>query len=97
MPHYVALVLDLCINSFDVHRVLVDPGSATDLLQPPTFKHMRLSLGVVNLVGRILSGLDRATALTLGDVILPVKAEPVTQQVLFSIVEALGPYNPIIG
>ena len=28
MPHYDALVLTLCINGFDVHRELVDPGSA---------------------------------------------------------------------
>ena len=32
VPHYDALVLILCINGFDVHRVLIDPGSATDLL-----------------------------------------------------------------
>ena len=31
--HYDALVLTLCINGFDMHRVLVDPCSATDLLQ----------------------------------------------------------------
>ena len=32
VPHYDVLVLTFCINGFDVHRVLVDPGSATDLL-----------------------------------------------------------------
>ena len=32
MPHYDALVLTLYINSFYVHMVLVDPGSAADLL-----------------------------------------------------------------
>ena len=37
VPHYDALVLILCINGFDVHRVLVDPGSATYLLQLPAF------------------------------------------------------------
>ena len=35
--HYDALVLTLCISDFDVHKELVDPGSATDLLQLPTF------------------------------------------------------------
>ena len=33
VPHYDALVLTLCINGFDVHKVLVDPGNAMDLLQ----------------------------------------------------------------
>ena len=37
VPHYDALVLTLCINGFDVHRVLVDSGSVTDLLQFQTF------------------------------------------------------------
>ena len=31
-PHHDELVLTLCINNLDVHRVLVDPGSVTDLL-----------------------------------------------------------------
>ena len=37
VPHYDALVLTLCINGFDVHRVLVVPGNVADLLQLPTF------------------------------------------------------------
>ena len=32
VPHYDALVLTLCINGFDVHKVPVDLGSAVDLL-----------------------------------------------------------------
>ena len=32
MPHYNALILTLCIDGFDVHRVLVDAGNGTDLL-----------------------------------------------------------------
>ena len=32
VPHYDALVLTLCINGFDVHKVLVDPGNVADLL-----------------------------------------------------------------
>ena len=57
---------------------------------------MKLSLGVVNSAGRIISGFNGATIVTLGDVALPIKARPVTQQVLFSIVEDLEPYNAII-
>ena len=57
---------------------------------------MKLSLGVVNSTGRILSGFNGATTVTLGDVALPVKAGSVSQQVLFLIVEDLGPYNSIM-
>ena len=97
MPHYDALVLTLCINCFDVHMVLVDLSSEKDLLQLPILKKMKLSLVLVNLGRRIPSGFNGATTITLGDVAPPVKAGPITQQVLFSIVEDLGPYNAIMG
>ena len=51
---------------------------------------MKLSLGVVNLAGLILSGFNGVTTITLEDVVLPIKAGLVTQQVLFSIFEDLG-------
>ena len=81
MPHYDALVLTLYINGFDVHRVPVDLGSATDLLQLLAFKQIKLSLGMLNSARRILSGFNGETTVTLGDVVLPVKVRPITQQV----------------
>ena len=79
MPHYNALVLTLCINGFDVHRVLIDPGSEANLLQLPVFKPIKLSLGVVNSAEQILYGFNGATTVTLGDVALHVKAWSVPQ------------------
>ena len=78
VPHYDALVLTLCINGFDVHKVLIDPGNAADLFQLLAFKQMKLSLGVVNSVRRILSGFNGGTIVTLGDVVLPIKDGLVT-------------------
>ena len=79
-----------------MYKVLIDPSSAANLLQLPAFKHMKLSIGVVNSTGRVLSAFNGATTITLGDVALPVKAGPISQQVLFLIVEDLGPYNSIM-
>ena len=58
---------------------------------------MKVPLGKLSSVGRILSAFNRATTLTMGDIALNVKVGPVTQQVLFSVVEDLGPYNAIVG
>ena len=58
---------------------------------------MKLSLGMMNSVRGILSIFNGATTITLGDVALPVKVGQVTQQVLFSIIENLGPYIAIMG
>ena len=96
-PHYDALVLTVYINSFDVHRVLVDPGSATDLLHLPAFKKMRVPIDHLHSAGRVLLGFNGATTLSVGDITFTVKAGPVNQQVLFSVVEDLGPYNAILG
>ena len=70
-----------------MHIVLVDPGSATDLLHLPAFKQMKVSLAHLSLASRILFGFNGATTLTVGEIVLSVKAGSVTQQVLFSVVE----------
>ena len=40
---------------------------------------------------------QRVTTVTLGVVTLPVKVGTVAQQILFSVVEDLWPYNAIVG
>ena len=80
-----------------MHRVLVDSGSAVDLSQLPIFRQMKVPLDKYSSIGIILSGFNGATTLTMGDISLPVKVGSVIQQVLFSVVEDLGPYNAIVG
>ena len=62
-PHYDALVLTVCINSFDVHRVLINLGSAAYLLHLLAFKHMRVLIDHLHSVGRVLSGFNGDTTL----------------------------------
>ena len=96
-PHHDALVLTLCINNFDVHRVFVNLGSTADLLQLLAFRQMKVPIDKLSSAGIILSEFNGATTLTMGDIAILVKAGPVTQQVLFLIVKDLGPYNAIVG
>ena len=77
-PHYDALILNLCINNFDVHRILVDPSSATELLHLSAFMQMKVQPSHLNSAGRILSGFNGSTTLTIGDIALSVKVGPVT-------------------
>ena len=78
VPHYDALVLTLCISRFDVHRVLVDLGSAENILQLPAFNQMELSSRMLNLAGRIFYGFNNATTMTLGDITLPIQVGLIT-------------------
>ena len=77
--------------------MLVDLGNAAKLLQLLAFRQMKVLLDKLSSTGRILFGFNGATTLTMGDIALPVKAGSVTQQVLFSVVKDLGPYNAIVG
>ena len=77
-PHYDALILTLCINNFDVHMVLIDPSNAADLLHLPAFMQMKVPLSHLSSAGRVLSGFNGSTTLTVGDIDLSVKAGPVT-------------------
>ena len=80
-----------------MHRVLVDPSSAVNLLQLPAFRQMNISMDRLSAIGGILSGFNRATIVTMGDITLSVRDGSVVQQVLFSFVEDLGPYNTIVS
>ena len=72
-PHHDVLVLTSCINDIDVHRVLIDLGSAADLLQLPAFRQMNISLDRLSSASRILSSFNGATTMTMGDITLPVR------------------------
>ena len=77
-PHYDALILTLGINNFDVHKVPVDPGSVAQLLHLPALTQMKVPLSHLSSAGRVLSGFNGSTTLTVGDIALFVKAGPVT-------------------
>ena len=78
VPHYDALILTLCINGFDLHKVLVDLGSVAYLLQMLAFSQMKLSPQMLNSAIQILSSFNGVTTATLRDITLPVQARPVT-------------------
>nr|CAN83046.1 hypothetical protein VITISV_015526 [Vitis vinifera] len=96
-PHRDALILSLEIGDFDVRRILVDPGSSADLVQASVMSHMGHTLTGLENPGRILSGFNGSSTTSLGDIVLPVQAGPVTLNVQFSVVQELSPFNVILG
>ena len=96
-PHRDALILSLEIGDFDVRRILVDPGSLADLVQASVVGRMGHSLTGLENPGRILSGFNGSSTTSLGDIVLPVQAGPVTLNVQFSVVQDLSPFNIILG
>ncbi|RVW94635.1 hypothetical protein CK203_030831 [Vitis vinifera] len=96
-PHRDALILSLEIGDYYVRRILVDPGSSANLVQASVVNHMGHSLAGLENLGRILSGFNGSSTTSLGDIILPVQAGPITLNVQFSVVQELSPFNVILG
>ncbi|XP_034674350.1 uncharacterized protein LOC117905562 [Vitis riparia] len=95
--HRDALILSLGIDKFDVRRILIDPGSSADLVQASVISHMGHNLVGLENPGRILSGFNGASTISLGDIVLPIQAGPITLNVQFSMVQDLSPFNVILG
>ena len=95
--HGDALVLTLGVNGFDVHKILIDLGSSTDLLQMSTYRQMGYFPSALENIVRILTNFNGASTVSLGNVILLVQVSPITLNVRFSVVEDLSPYNTTMG
>ncbi|RVW90530.1 hypothetical protein CK203_031039 [Vitis vinifera] len=91
-PHHVPRIGD-----FDVRCILVDPGSSADLVQASVVSHMGHNLTGLENPGRILSEFNGSSTTSLGDIILPIQAGPVTLNVQFSVVQDLSPLQCHLG
>ncbi|RVW19915.1 hypothetical protein CK203_114482 [Vitis vinifera] len=96
-PHRDALILSLEIGDFDVRRIWLTQAVRPDLVQASVVGRMGRSLEGLETPGRILSGFNGSSTTSLGDIILPVQAGPVTLNVQFSVVQELSPFNVILG
>ena len=61
-----------------------------------TYRKMWYSSSILESLSRILIKLNRASTISLGDVILLVQVGSITLNVRFSIVKDLSPYNTIM-
>ncbi|RVW71376.1 hypothetical protein CK203_060935 [Vitis vinifera] len=80
----------------DSARILINLRSSANLLQMSAYRQMGYSWSALENLGRILTRFSGASIVSLGDVILPIQADPVTLNVRFSVVEDLSPYNAIM-
>ncbi|KAL6346586.1 hypothetical protein AAG906_000204 [Vitis piasezkii] len=62
-----------------------------------TYRQMRVPPSALENPKWILSGFNRASTTSLEDIVLLVQAGPIIQNVQFSVVEDLSPFNAIMG
>lgn len=72
---------------------MVDLGSSVDFLQMTAYKQISYSPLTLESLGCILIEFNRATIISLGDIVLLVKVRPIVLNVKFSIVEDLSVIN----
>ncbi|XP_028122370.1 uncharacterized protein LOC114319547 [Camellia sinensis] len=97
-PHIDALIITVGIGKrFDVKRVLVDQGSAADILYYDLFRKLGLSEQHLTLAAAPLVGFNSQPEWPLGRIVLPVVARTKTLQIEFLVINTPSPYNAILG
>lgn len=58
---------------------------------------MNLSINVLESPGRVLTGFNGSTTISLKEIVLPLSTGPIIVIVKFSVIEDPSPYNAILG
>jgi hypothetical protein len=100
-PHNDAMVISCVIKGFMVHNVLVDTGSAADIIFAKAFRQMQEPDDKIHDATHPLCGFGGRQIVALGKIIMSVTFGYVhntrTEQVVFDIVDMEYPYNAIVG
>jgi len=96
-PHDDALVITLRIGGYDVKRVMVDQGSAAEIMYPDLFKGLNLRAEDLTPYNSPLVSFEGKTIIPRGQVRLPVQAEAEIVEVDFIVVDAYSPYTAIVA
>jgi hypothetical protein len=100
-PHNDAMAISCVIKGFLVHNVLVDTGSAADIIFAKAFRQMQESEDKIHDATHPLCGFGGRQFVALGKITMSVTFGYVhntrTEQVVFDIVDMEYPYNAING
>jgi hypothetical protein len=100
-PHDDAMVISCVIKGFLVNNVLVDTGSAADIIFAKAFRQMQEPDGKIHDAMHPLYGFGGRQIMALGKIAMPITFgyvhNTMTEHVVFDIVDMEYPYNAIIG
>ena len=96
-PHDDALVVTLRIGGFDVKRVLVDPGSAVEVMYLDLYKELNLKSEDLIAYDSPLVSFEGKTVTPKGQIKLPIQTESEVVEVDFILVDAYSPYMAIVA
>ncbi|XP_070022858.1 uncharacterized protein [Nicotiana sylvestris] len=96
LPHNDAIVISLNVLDFKIKRVLVDPGSSTNIIQWILLEQPKLTESIIPAT-KLLVGFNLASVTTRGEILLPTNAEGVMKTAIFEVVNGDMGYNIILG
>ncbi|XP_030968346.1 uncharacterized protein LOC115988860 [Quercus lobata] len=96
-PHDDALVVTLRIKGYDVKRVLVDQGSAVEVMYPDLYKGLNLKPEDLTVYNSPLVSFEGKTVTPRGQIRLPIQTSSDMVEVDFIVVDAYSPYTAIVA
>ena len=96
-PYDDALVVTLKIGGYDVKRVMIDQGSAAEIMYPDLYKGLGLKLENLTAYSSPLVSFKGKMVVPKGQIRLPVQIGTDVVEVDFIVVDAFSPYTTIMG
>ena len=96
-PYDDALVVTLRIGGYDVERVMIDQGSAAEIMYPDLYKRLGLKTKNLTTYSSLLVSFEGKMVVPKGQIRLPVQASTYVVEVDFIVVDAFSPYIAIMG
>ena len=96
-PHDDTLVVTLRVEGYDVRRVLVDQGSAVEIMYPDLYNRLNLKLGDLTAYESPLVSFERKAVIPKGQIKLPIQTDSEVVEVDFIVVDSYSPYTVIVA
>ena len=96
-PYDDALVITLRIGGYDVKRVLVDQGSAVEVMYPDLYKGLKLRPEDLTAYDSPLVSFEGKTVTLKNQIRLPIQTGSDIVEVDFIVVDAYSPYTAIVA
>ncbi|XP_050259017.1 uncharacterized protein LOC126704014 [Quercus robur] len=96
-PHDDALVVILGIGGYDVRRVLVNQGSAMEVMYPDLYKGLKLRPEDLTAYDSLLVSFEEKTVTSKGQIRLPIQTGSDIVEVDFIVLDAYSPYTAIVA
>ncbi|XP_030948867.1 uncharacterized protein LOC115972748 [Quercus lobata] len=96
-PHDDALVVTLRIGGYDVKRVMIDQGSAADIMYPDLYKGLGLKSENLAAYSPPLVSFEGRMVIPKGQITIPMQTGADVVEVDFIVVDVVSPYTAIMG